>query len=85
MEEKSVWLLISDMLCGEASAQDLEKLQQLIECNESLRLYINVVKEFWNSPTVYARCEAEQHFEKVAERLAKKDAAFFEYNVNKVN
>ncbi len=85
MQNDSVWVLIGDKLCGEASEQQLETLNRMAQTNESLRSYLQVIQIFWNAPPAKLNKEFENVFEKIAARLAVKDPCFFQYSGKKMN
>ncbi|HMU09259.1 MAG TPA: FecR family protein [Ferruginibacter sp.] len=80
MKEEKYWLLIAKKITGEATAEELLQLEELLNNNEEWQANLETLQEFWNSRPVNANPvnghKSNDAYLAHVNRLKEKDADF---------
>ncbi len=52
MNEERIWILLARKLAGEASANDVQELENLLGENPALASQLEAIEHFWNSQPI---------------------------------
>lgn len=69
MQNERLWTLMGRTLAGEASQDEVNKLEKLRKENQHINYYIQILSAWWNLAERDGKDEAEQAFERLLKKL----------------
>src|SRR5882672_1734321 len=70
--EDNVWRLISKKIAGEASEEELQELQQLLQENPDIQYFVGIMTDLWNPGVQKNEREIERVYDWHMERMTHK-------------
>lgn len=71
-DNQRIWRLIGRKMAGEASAEELQELQTLMQDNSDLRYFMETLGELWSPAEKHTEQDLERIFERHMQRLERK-------------